>query len=556
MTSANFIPIRSGLAKVLAGLCFVWMFAILYFIIVGKPEPLLWGDFQLGWKTAQRGFKYLGMTFAAFLLVHPNRKAYLTRLESLLTSWGNGSTAIWILTGIYFLLFLAHSVSNYLALEINFLPFSFFDHMLHYLFQGKIHYTGMSLHEFYHVTSIVYLLAPLWLLWKSPLLLVLVHPLILSLAAIPLFYLARHILKNGMLALTIAFTYLNYRFLLNVLTMDFTAVAFYPVLVFSLIFFLTKKNWPLYFVFMFLTFLVKEDGPFYLACLGGFLLVFKKEYRMIGLATLALSISYELFILKALMPITGNPIAVGNARNYPQYLGANETPGEVFRYLITHPHMILKEYVVPPEKIKTFFKLLSKLLFIPLFSPWFLVVLGVVFPCFLQGGIDQNFMQLKYHYSAPTIAFLFIALIFGFSNLLNWFSQKTWQRWLILSLVLLLVTLNGGNYYRAKVTQDDMKSIELVKSLDKDKEFVITGHLFPYIGYKENSLYFSHPLDREDHPLRDWYMNPGYYVIDLGAKPYPFTLDEMRQKVEALKKRKDLKLTYEDHRRFVFEKIA
>jgi len=337
--------------------------------------------------------------------------------------------------------------------------------------------------------------------------------------------------------------------------MDFTAVAFYPVIVFSLILFLIQRKWVLYYVFLFLGFLVKEDGPFYFACLGGFLLVFMKNYRMVGLITLGLSFGYEIFIIKVLMPVTGNTIAGGIARNYPQYLGPNETPGEVVRYLLTHPQAILKEFFLPLEKVDTLFKVFSKVLFLPLLSPWSLVVFGVIFPCFMQGGIDENFMQLKFHYSAPTISFLFVALVFGISNLLGWIAAKEWKKWVVLALSLGLIAMNGGNYYRARFTSDDIKTIQLAKSLDPSKSLTTHGHLFPYIGYRENALYFTYQLEKgEAHPFKDWYRNSDYVLIDLEVNPYPFTRDEVRQKFEKLKKRKDLVLTYQDGRRFLFER--
>jgi len=93
---------------------------------------------------------------------------------------------------------------------------------------------------------------------------------------------------------------------------------------------------------------------------------------------------------------------------------------------------------------------------------------------------------------------------------------------------------------------------QVIQTLDVDEKIT---HLFPYIGYRENALYFTYQLEKnKTHPFNDWYHNSDYVLIDLGVNPYPFTKDEVKQKFERLKKRKDLVLTYQDGRRFLFER--
>ncbi len=515
-----------------------------YLLVSGFPAPEWLSFVKL--KDIRKPFQLFFALFLLSMIVHPDWRQKFSRLNSALAT----QTAFWLLISLYLILFAWHEIAEFLAIQINFIPFGFYDYMLYYFFHGQWHYTGL-LHGFYHINNAMLLLAPIWKYFQSPLLLVFSYPVILVSAAIPLYYLARRFFSGSALPFVVVFSYLNYRYLENMLEMNFTVEGFYPLFLFALIYFAVAQKWVWYGLFLLLTLSVKEDAPFYLAAFG-FLLLWMREKRIAGAVTIIAAVGYYFFIRHFLVAWTGSDIFSGTFANFKQY-GSNlfEIAGY---FLLNLPHVFM-DLLGNKDVIKTLTKSFGHLLFLPVFSPWTLAALAALFPLFVRGG--ESFVNLQFQYAGPFIGFLFPALVDGLRRIWGRLIVFPKAREVIFAGILIaLVFLNGGNFRIPHFDDEELKTIAFAVTIPEDSVLVTHGHLLPYVGYRKYNFYFMEPMEdaSRHHPDRPVYENADYYYLARNVNPYPMDAGFLDKKLAELKARSDYDLVEDDGTRYVFKR--
>lgn len=531
--------ILAGIATLLLGISFFHGF------------PLLEGTFVKA-KSSRKFFEWAFGLFLAGMLIYPNRKDLFISLREKLLNFANSRFAIWILAGVYFLLFLWQQVSKYLALDVNFIPFLFYDYMLWYFDHGRFCYTGF-LHGYYHINLILLLLYPVWKIFQNSWVLLVAQPLIGAVAVIPFYLWSRKKLKSVGWALLAGFVYLNFRYLQNVLLVNFAVEIFYPLFIFSSVYFADRKNETFYYLSLFLGLLIKEDSVIYFGALGAFFL-FCRGQRLRGFLTVLLSLAYIVWVIKVFIPWSvvpelGSSILKGSLGNYRD-LGS--TPSGVVGNILKNPLIFIHQLFFPWEKTVTLLKLISKLLFLPLFSPWLILVLAAVYPLFFRSEQGELFTSLALYYSAAVLPFLFLAFVDGWRRIMSWkfISHKPFLRWGVAGV---LIFLNGMNFRPNHFDQDDLKTITLAKSIPAEKIVVTQGHLLPYLGYRKSNFYWASPFGKNPK-TKEAYLNPDYYFFDLEANAYPYSPEELRNHAVELKKDSHFAVRHEDHRRLLLER--
>ncbi len=523
-------------------------FSILCLIITGFPPEIAGHSIHL--KNLRTPFTLLVTLILTGLFLHPAREAKIKLWKDKVSAFVSKPSAPWILFAVYGLLFLWQQLTEYFAIEINFIPFGFYDYILYYLFHGRINYTGL-LHTYYHLNNIMIFLAPFWYLFKSPLFLTVIYGFIASLAIIPLYGIAKERFGGESVApFFIAFVYLNYRYLQNVLLMNFSVEIFYPLFVFATLYCAMRGKWIAYYVFLALGLLVKEDSFIYFSAVG-LLVCFTKRQIKHGILTVALSLAYFAFLLKVFIPLTHNTVFKEDLNNFEGY--GNSTSG-ILKSSVFNPASIAKVLFGSPAKLRTYFNLLSRLAFIPLFSPTCVLILAPILPLFFHStGRDTNFIDLRFHYAAAVLPFVFIAFIFGFSNLYRKVKEK-WRENFVWVVFLVLLFINGGNYVTQKITKERLKSIEWARSIPVTANLVTHGHLLPYVGYRKYNYYFAQPFELEANPAHSAFSNADYYLIDENVNLYPMEKPYFDEKVKSLKSDPRYELIRSSDGRFLFKR--
>lgn len=512
--------------------CALGMFAIIvYLIILGFPPEI--GGYTLSLKNIRKPVLAFLTFFILSYAVHPHRQAKILNFNTKLRAFCENPYALWILFGSYSLLFLWQQVSEYYALRINFLPFSYYDYMPFFLFQGKINFTGW-LHGYYHLNNILIPFALLWAVFRTPLLWVAIYGFLAAAAILPLYGICRERFCESVNPFVICIIYLNYRYLQNVLLMNFSVEIFYPLFIFSCVYFAMRSKWVLYYSVLVLGLSVKEDSFIYFSALGLLVCFLPSQKRILhGVLTIMLSLGYLIFLLKVFIPLTGNDILKGDLENF-------SSQGESFTQLIARlfrePRGILRVLFGSLSKWKTYLNLLGRLAFLPLFSPSSMLILAPLFPLFYHAtGRDEDFTDLRFHYAAAVIPFVFIAFVFGFSNIYRRLRERTKERFLgITSLVLLF--LNVGHYTVPKIIYEDLQSVKWARSVPAPANVVTHGHLLPYLGYRENNYYFAEPFEITENRAHLKYSNADYYLIDFHVNPYPMDHAYLKKKLENLRR--------------------
>lgn len=380
------LPLKKILRPVVLLLFWACVSLIIYGIITGLPISI--GAWSYRAKNL-KGLSCLALVLWILCLsAHPaGPREGVLRFKASLEQALQKKAAIWILFLVYSVLFTWQQITEYLAIEINFLPFSFYDYMLYYFFHGKIHFTGW-LHGYYHHNIILFLFAPLWKLWQSPLLLITVYGALASACIFPLHAIARERFKEPLAPFCITLIFLNYRYLQNVMLMNFSAEIFYPLFVFTAVYFSMKRRWGLYYLFFILELLVKEDSFIYGVAVAVFTFFYREEKasseasrRWNGALSALLAVGYYVFLRKVYSPLIGSDIMYGNAANYAGYGGSFR---EIILMFLGSPWKLVTEFFCSKLKAKVLSNILFRVAFLPLFSPAVILMFVSLLPLFFH----------------------------------------------------------------------------------------------------------------------------------------------------------------------------
>jgi uncharacterized membrane protein len=261
-----------------------------------------------------------------------------------------------------------------------------------------------------HVDPFLVLLVPLYWLWSSPLMLVVVQALAVSSGALPVFWLARKHLGSDRAGVHFALAYLLFpatQFNAFTITSSFHSVAIAVPLILYAIWFLDENRLIPFTLFALLAATTKEEIPMALGCLGIWYAV-RKGRRLAGGTIFVLGVSATLFNFLWVIPhfsASGiNPFA-------GRYQGVGSTPGGMAHKLVSDP-------VAFVQAVATGHKLLYVvLLLVPFLGLWLLeplLFLGAVPDLainLLSSKSDQT--SIPFHWTAGIIPFVVAASIFG-----------------------------------------------------------------------------------------------------------------------------------------------
>jgi uncharacterized membrane protein len=274
-----------------------------------------------------------------------------------------------------------------------------------------------------HTSVIWYGLTQIYFIFQYPETLLIIQSILLVVAAIPLYYLAKEILGDDKYALLVAYTYILYPMLHGAALFDVHEVMFLPLIVFTALYSLYKKNISTFFILMMLSLLIKEDIP--LLVIPIFLYaIYKRMYstkfeKWLMIGGIVISVIWLLASVFVIIPAFN---AGGMALHESRYNTSN-IPTMITQY--------------PVEKAGYLSNVFSPLLFLPTLSPLTLVLCApTLFEILLQDG-SFRFTSMT-HYVLQLIPILFLSLIFGVKRLRESNIFKDGQ---LIGMIYIAVTL-------------------------------------------------------------------------------------------------------------------
>ncbi|MEW6680352.1 MAG: DUF2079 domain-containing protein [bacterium] len=290
-----------------------------------------------------------------------------------------------------------------------------FDQIMWNTLKGKILHIPLRNSNFLgdHMSPILIFLSPFYLIWKDPKMLLILKSVFLGLAAFPVYLIAKDRLKNNLLSLSFSISYLFHPFLSRIAVLEFYEVCLAPFFLLFCFYFLQRRNWILYFIFLLFSLMVKEDISLIVATLG--IYSFFRVNKKIGIITFLMGIFWAYLSVGVLMPYIRETTSGGEEKAAYRHFGRytfGSTPSEFVKNLIFKPDKTLKLLISPiAEKLGTLFLLFLPFGFFSIFSLTIFVAFSEIILHFLSYWPFQYLLASIY--SAPIIPFCVVSSIYG-----------------------------------------------------------------------------------------------------------------------------------------------
>lgn len=285
-----------------------------------------------------------------------------------------------------------------------------------------------------HMSPILYLLLPGFLIFPSVYYLLIIQALALALGAWPLYLFAGKILERRDFALIFAVGYLFYPALHWVNLFDFHPVAFLvPALLASFYFFSeARRVW--FWIFTAIAASSQEDAVLAVIFVGLFLAVINRrenKNRNMALCAALAALAYFIISIKIIMPYFG-----GGLLRIDRYAGLGGSAFEIAQNLFLNPLLFLKT-AFGASKLAYFFWLFLPVAFLPFAH---MPALLLLIPGLLENLLTafQNQFSGFYQYDSMLIAGIFTAGVYGFKSILQrWPDREPLLKWALICAIFI-----------------------------------------------------------------------------------------------------------------------
>lgn len=268
-----------------------------------------------------------------------------------------------------------------------------------------------------HFDPLIVLLAPLWLVWPHPSLLLVVQAVSVALGAVPVFLLARKHLGTEWAGLGLAVVYLLYPPTQWLVVDDFHPVAIAAPLLLGAIWFLDENRLLPFALCAGAACLTKEQVGLAVAMLGLWHIVAHGKHRAggaIAAAGLLVAVVAATVIVPRYAPGGGSPFE-------GRYAAVGGSPSGIVKTAIVHPVRVLQAATEQVD-LTYLFELLAPLGGLSLLAP---LVAASALPELALNVLSETRTQtsIHFHYTAAAIPGLVAAAVLGAARV-----QRRWPR--------------------------------------------------------------------------------------------------------------------------------
>ncbi len=258
----------------------------------------------------------------------------------------------------------------------------------------------------FHADFILVLLAPFYVLWQNPQMLLLIQTIVVAAGAFFIYAIAVEVLKHRNLALVFAFAYLLNPSVQRANIYDFHAVTLVTTFLLATFYFFLKKRYALFILFAVLAALCKEQ-IWLIISLFGLLVFFVQKKRVIGSILFLFSFAMFYFLLWYAIPKTLG--AQHFALAYLSDFGDN--PTQIVKGIVLSPDKIVAT-LLQPSRIEYLVKLFAPVGYLSIFFPFFLIFAA---PDLLINTLSNNpqLHQIYFQYTSTITPFIFLSAIYG-----------------------------------------------------------------------------------------------------------------------------------------------
>ncbi len=375
------------------------------------------------------------------------------------------------------------------------------DHTMWNTLHGK--FFSLRFHDDYvsrlsvHADFILILLSPLYLIWDDVRMLLFSQAFFLGIGAIPVYLLAKKVIKNKVIALSIAAVYLLNPNMQWTNIYDFHPVSLgVPFFLFAFYFAYLRK-WQGYVVFAVLAILTKENLSLNIAMLG-LVIFFLFKNRKVGAVSFLGGIAWFFLMVFIVMP-RFSPDSIHWALQEFEGQGGVSSMQTAF-----DPIKIAQLLFFDPKTIAYYVHLMKPFGFLPVAGfPWlFLALPSVVI------NLLRDTAHTVFHYDTEIIPALVIATIFGYSYLsflLHKFIRRAlWSKVTLYGICLgmMLIALRNMYFYSPlpitpscwcfiyQVTEEDRAFEKALQSIPPDASITASLEIRPHVNHRADVWFF------------------------------------------------------------------
>jgi uncharacterized membrane protein len=299
-----------------------------------------------------------------------------------------------------------------------------------------------------HVDPILALFALPWLVWPSPVMLLVAQAAIVATGAWPAYRLGTRATRDPSAGAFLAGAYLLYPALGFLVLNEFHPVALATPLLLWAFLYLDEDRWVRAAVFLVLAAACKETVPLVMAFMGVYFAIRKRS--LWPLLVSVLGVAWFAAAVWVVIPHYNGDQSTFIAR-YGDY---GDGASAVVKHAVTHPGQTVAD-IFAVDNLNYLFKLLWPLGFTSLLSP---LTALIALPEYALNALSATIFQrrIEFHYTALEIPFLYAAAVLGVMRLWRWLgggfrkAEKLMKGQRVqrgtLALLVLLCAL-AGNYF-------------------------------------------------------------------------------------------------------------
>lgn len=383
----------------------------------------------------------------------------------------------------------------------------------------------------YHVDPILILISPLYLLYSDPKTLLVFQTLVVALGALPLFWLAKEMFGESLVALVFPLVYLLFPALEAANMFDFHPTTMAAPLLLYAFYFLWKRKYPWFFLFSFLVMACKEEMPLLVIMMGLYILVVQRNWR-VALTTISLGVAWFVVAVYIVIPHY-NP--GGRSPYLAAYGYLGQGPLTMLRTMVMEPGVVLRN-VLTREKLGYLGNLLAPVAFFSLLAPQVLLLFAPTLAINLLSANPQFYTLEKFHYAAPLVPFVVLSALLGIDYLVAHLSPRLgMKRQTLLYLLSALVLLSTLLYHRhhgftplasrfevAQVTPHHRLAKELMALIPEGAIVSAQSRLNPHLSQRPK-IYMFPKVEDADH-----------LFFDVSVDSWPIHPNDQKAMFEAL----------------------
>ncbi len=366
-----------------------------------------------------------------------------------------------------------------------------------------------------HVEPILLLVAQVYRLRPDATTLLILQSVVISLGALPAFWLARRVLRSDFAAAVFAGSYLLSPALEVANLADFHAVALSSALLLYAFWFVYRRQYLWFGLFAVLAMATKEQVPASVFLMGVYISVIQRQ-RAVGAVTCVVAVLWAAIALGWVIPAHN---VQGVSPYLARYDQLGKTPAEMAAKVAADPSATAA-LLMEPAKADYVLNILSPTLFLGLLSPFTLVMTVPDFAINLFSNFSESFAG-RAHYGAVIVPFVTVSAILGVGlvrRVLALASPAAAQ-W---SVALLSVAVLGNSLlaFRHQVFLPLADHLPVVDAHDRAAEAVLklipaeaavaaSSTLNPHVSQRRQLSLFP-DIDKAD-----------YIVLDVTSSPYP-----------------------------------